>query len=58
MVDLIKGKGPVIKVLDGSLIINSVKPENKRLMTGSDLVNGNYIKVGEKFSIGSKAIQL
>jgi len=58
VVDLVKGKGPIIKVLDGSLIITSVKPENKRLMTGADLVNGNYIKVGEKFSIGSKAIQL
>ncbi len=58
VVDLIKGKGPVIKVLDGSLIITSVKPENKKKMTGSDLVNGNYVKVGEKFSIGSKVIQL
>jgi methionyl-tRNA formyltransferase len=58
VVDLVKGKGPIIKVLDGSLIINSVKPENKRIMTGSDLVNGNYIEVGEKFSIGSKVIQL
>lgn len=58
VVDLVKGKGPIIKVLDGSLIITSVKPENKRKMTGADLVNGNYIKVGEKFSIGRKAIQL
>lgn len=58
VVDLVKGKGPIIKVLDGSLIITSVKPENKRLMTGADLVNGNYIKIGEKFSIGSKVIQL
>lgn len=58
VVDLVKGKGPIIKVLDGSLIITSVKPENKRKMTGSDLVNGNYIKIGEKFSIGRKAIQL
>ena len=58
VVDLIKGKGPVIKVLDGSLIITSVKPQNKRIITGSDIVNGNYIKIGEKFSIGSKIIQL
>jgi methionyl-tRNA formyltransferase len=58
VVDLIKGKGPVIKVLDGSLIITSVKPENKKKITGSDLVNGNYVKIGEKFSIGSKVIQL
>ncbi len=58
VVDLIKGKGPVIKVLDGSLIITSVKPENKRKITGSDLVNGNYLKIGEKFSIGKKIIAL
>ena len=58
VVDLVKGKGPIIKVLDGSLIITSVKPENKRVMTGADLVNGNYIKAGEKFSIGSKIIEL
>lgn len=58
VVDLIKGKGPIVKVLDGSLIIKSIKPENKKIMTGSDLVNGNYIELGEKFSIGSKVIQL
>lgn len=58
VVDLVKGKGPIIKVLDGSLILSSVKPQNKKLMTGADLVNGNYIKIGEKFSIGNKVIQL
>jgi len=58
VVDLVKGKGPIVKVLDGSLIIKSVKPENKKIMTGSDLVNGNYIEIGEKFSIGNKVIQL
>jgi methionyl-tRNA formyltransferase len=58
VVDLIKGKGPVIKVLDGSLIITSVKPENKRKITGSDLVNGNYLKTGDRFSIGKKIIAL
>jgi methionyl-tRNA formyltransferase len=58
VVDLIKGKGPVIKVLDGSVIITSAKPENKRKITGTDLVNGNYVKIGEKFSIGKEIIQL
>jgi methionyl-tRNA formyltransferase len=58
VVDLIKGKGPIIKVLDGSLIITSIKPENKRKITGSDLVNGNNLKVGDKFSIGKKTIEL
>jgi len=36
VVDLIKGKGPVIKVLDGSLIITSVKPENKNSIIGGN----------------------
>jgi len=58
VVDLIKGKGPVVKVLDGSVIITSIKPENKRKITGADIVNGNYIKKGEKFSIGKKEIKL
>jgi methionyl-tRNA formyltransferase len=58
VVDLIKGKGPIIKVLDGSLIITSIKPENKRKITGSDIVNGNSLKVGDKFSIGKKTIEL
>ena len=58
VVDLIKGKGPVVKVLDGSVIITSIKPENKRKMTGADIVNGNYIKKGEKFTIGKKEIKL
>jgi len=58
VVDLIKGKGPVIKVEDGSVILTSVKPENKKKMTGSDLVNGNYFKLGDRLSIGQKKINL
>ncbi len=58
IVDLIKGKGPVVKVLDGSVILISVKPENKKIITGSDLVNGSYFEVGEKLSSGKKGIKL
>ena len=46
IVDKVKGKGPVIKVMGGSLIITSAKPESKKILSGADLLNGNFIKVG------------
>ncbi|MCF2611958.1 MULTISPECIES: methionyl-tRNA formyltransferase [Fusobacterium] len=46
IVDKIKGKGPVVKVIGGSLIITSAKPESKKILSGADLLNGNFIKVG------------
>lgn len=46
IVDKIKGKGPVVKVMGGSLIITSAKPESKKILSGADLLNGNFIKVG------------
>ena len=49
IVDKVKGKGPVVKVMGGSLIITSAKPESKKILSGADLLNGNFIKVGEKF---------
>ena len=48
VVDYIKGKGVVIKTLDGSLIITSAKPENKKQMSGTDLINGKILKKGEQ----------
>ncbi len=48
VVDYIKGKGVVIKTLDGSLIITSAKPENKKQMSGADLINGKILKKGEQ----------
>ena len=48
MVDKVKGKGPVIKVGNGSVIIDSAKPESKKCLSGADLLNGNFIKFGEK----------
>ena len=48
VVDYIKGKGVVIKTLDGSLIINSANPENKKQMSGTDLINGKILKKGEQ----------
>lgn len=46
IVDKVKGKGPVVKVIGGSLIITSAKPESKKILSGADLLNGNFIKVG------------
>ncbi len=49
IVELLKGRGPVVKTGNGSLIITEAKPENKKKLTGSDLVNGNYFNIGGKF---------
>lgn len=47
IVDKIKGKGFVVKVKSGSLILKEIKPENKKIITGSDSINGNLFKIGE-----------
>ena len=48
VVEYLKGKGVVVKTADGSLIISSAKPENKKQMSGVDLINGKFLKIGEK----------
>ena len=48
VVEYLKGKGVVVKTSDGSLIISSAKPENKKQMSGVDLINGKFLKIGEK----------
>ena len=45
-----KGKGPVIKTGNGSVILTSVKPQGKKLLTGSDIINGNYFKLGNRLN--------
>ncbi len=47
IVDFIKGIGPVVKVKDGSVILTKVKPQNKKLMDGKDIINGNYFQLGD-----------
>ncbi|MDX8336248.1 methionyl-tRNA formyltransferase [Candidatus Cetobacterium colombiensis] len=47
IVDSIKGKGFVIKVKDGSVILMEIKPENKKIISGKDSMNGNLFKIGE-----------
>lgn len=44
----IKGKGPLIKCGDGGVILTKVKPENKGMISGVDLINGNYLKINDK----------
>lgn len=47
IVDLIKGKGFVVKVNEGSIILTEIKPENKKNISGKDSINGNLFKIGE-----------
>ncbi|MBC2850558.1 methionyl-tRNA formyltransferase [Cetobacterium sp. 8H] len=47
VVDSIKGKGFVIKVKNGSVILTNIKPENKKNISGNDSINGNILKMGE-----------
>lgn len=48
IVDIIKGKGAVIKTGSGSVILTQIKPENKKIISGVDSINGNLFKIGEE----------
>ncbi|MBQ3437365.1 MAG: methionyl-tRNA formyltransferase [Fusobacterium sp.] len=48
VVEYVKGKGVVIKTADSSVIIDLAKPENKKQLSGVDLINGAVLKIGEK----------
>ncbi|MDR3259836.1 MAG: methionyl-tRNA formyltransferase [Fusobacteriaceae bacterium] len=50
VVDYIKKRGPVIATQNGSIILVSAKPENKKLLAGDDLINGRFIKIGDILS--------
>jgi methionyl-tRNA formyltransferase len=50
IVALLKGRGPVVKTGSGSVVISQAKPENKKKLTGADLINGNYFNLGDKFT--------
>ncbi|WP_047380574.1 methionyl-tRNA formyltransferase [Cetobacterium sp. ZWU0022] len=47
IVDSIKGRGFVVKVGNGSVILTDIKPENKKNISGKDSINGNLFKIGE-----------
>lgn len=50
VVDIKKGIGPVVKTGNGSVVLTAVKPENKKLLKGTDIINGNILKIGDKFN--------
>lgn len=50
IVDTVKGVGVVVKTGNGSVILTEVKPENKKLLSGADILNGNILKKGDKFN--------
>lgn len=47
IIDIAKGKGFIIKVDGGSLLLAEAKPENKKILKGPDLVNGGHLKIGD-----------
>lgn len=47
VVDIKKGEGVIVKTGNGSVILTQVKPENKKLLNGADIINGNILKVGD-----------
>lgn len=51
IVKFIKNKGPVVKVSNGAVILTSVKPENKKVLAGQDLINGNYFELNNRFEV-------
>lgn len=46
---LIKGKGFVVNVADGYLLITNVQPPDKKPMAAADAINGKLIKKGDIF---------
>ncbi|MCD7979643.1 MAG: methionyl-tRNA formyltransferase, partial [Fusobacterium sp.] len=50
VVDIKKGEGVIVKTGDGSVILTEVKPENKKLLRGVDIINGNVLKKGDKLN--------
>lgn len=50
IVDIKKGAGVIVKTGNGSVILTEVKPENKKLLSGADIINGNVLKKGDKLN--------
>lgn len=49
VVSVIKGKGFVVKVADGYLLITGVQPPDKKPMDAAASLNGKLVKVGDMF---------
>lgn len=45
----IKGKGILVATGNGNVMITKAKPENKKMLSGIDLINGNFLQEGEHF---------
>ena len=49
IVEIINTKGPVVKTSNGGIILLEVKFEGKKLQSGTDIINGRKLTVGNKF---------
>lgn len=49
VVAISKRHGFYVQTGDGFLLITKLQPEDKRIMSGADFVNGGYVKIGTKF---------
>ncbi|BDU50282.1 methionyl-tRNA formyltransferase [Haliovirga abyssi] len=50
VVEIDKNKGAIIKSNNGAILLKKIRPENKKIITGKDLINGNFVKLGDIFS--------
>jgi methionyl-tRNA formyltransferase len=46
---LLKNAGFTVRTADGNLLVTKVQPENKRVMSAADFINGGHVKEGDKF---------
>ena len=49
IVEIVNKKGPVVKTSNGGIILLEVKFEGKKLQSGTDIINGRKLTVGNKF---------
>lgn len=50
ILDFVKGKGALVATGDGAVLLQKVKAENKKWISGVDLINGNIVAKGESFT--------
>ncbi|RRD39939.1 methionyl-tRNA formyltransferase [Leptotrichia sp. OH3620_COT-345] len=48
IVEIINKKGPVVKVRNGGIILLELKFEGKKIQTGTDIINGRKLIIGDK----------
>lgn len=47
VVDIAKKQGFVVKTKDTSVVLTKLKPENKKILSGNDTINGKILKLGD-----------